>query len=337
MKVSELGESGLIELIAKMVGTSRDENAKAWQKLILGIGDDTAAWYGDTTIQLGKVDSLIQDIHFTLDMTSWEELGWKALAINLSDIGAMGGSPRYALVSLALPDDTEVEDVTSLYKGMVQLARQFGVAIVGGDTNRASIIVIDVFVLGSTKTKKQNLLTRSAAKPGDRIAVTGYLGGAAAGLEMLKNNLRFDKEITTALRKAFLQPYPRVAEGQILVKRGVKAAIDISDGLIRDLGHICQASQVGAHVETDKVPVHPQTKANFGDRALGMALAGGEDYELLFTARAEVIDKVKAAAPCPITIIGEITPDEEHRVTLVDKRGNPISQPRTGWDHFKDE
>ncbi|MFH1032265.1 MAG: thiamine-phosphate kinase [Chloroflexota bacterium] len=336
MKVSELGEIGLIERISKMINDARDDSAQSWQKLIIGIGDDTAAWYGDTSIQLAKADSLIQDVHFTLKTTSWEELGWKALAINLSDIGAMGGLPCYALVSLALPDNTEVEDVTDLYKGMIELAKQFGVAIIGGDTNRAVIAVIDVTVLGSMGTKRPNLLSRSLAKPGDKIAVTGYLGGAAGGLKMLSKNLRFDTKTTTALRKAFNQPYPRVAEGQMLVKQGVKTAIDISDGLIRDLGHICQASGVGARVEIERVPICPQVKANFGGEALRMALSGGEDYELLFTAGAETIDKVKVAvSPCPVTVIGEITADKEKGITLVDKQGNPVSLSGTGWDHFR--
>ena len=116
MKVSELGEFGLIDLLSKMAYGAQDNEVGAWQQLILGIGDDAAAWYGDDSIQLATVDSLIQDVHFTLEITSWEELGWRALAANLSDIAAMGGLPQYALVSLAVPDHTEVEDVTALYK-----------------------------------------------------------------------------------------------------------------------------------------------------------------------------------------------------------------------------
>ena len=123
-------------------------------------------------------------------------------------------------------------------------------------------------------------------------------------------------------------------EGQILVEHGVRAAIDISDGLISDLSHICRASRVGARIEMDCVPIQPAVKANFGGRALGLALAGGEDYELLFTASAEVIDKVRAAASCPITVIGEITADKAGEVTLVDSKGNPVDLPKAGWEHF---
>ncbi len=334
MKVSELGEFGLIDLLAKMAYAAQDKETEAWQNLILGIGDDAAAWYGDASIQLATVDSLIQDVHFTLGITSWEELGWRAMAANLSDIAAMGGLPRYALVSLALPGHTEVGDVTALYKGMIELAQRFEVAIVGGDTSSAPQLIINITILGSTKSQAQQILTRSAAKVGEKVAVTGYLGASAAGLEVLSKHIVLDSEATDSLKKAFLQPYPRVAEGQILVEQGVRAAIDISDGLISDLGHICQASQVSACIEAACVPVHPAVKANFGDRALEMALSGGEDYELLFTASAEVIDKVRAATPCPVTIVGEIIADEAGKITLVDEKGNPFNLPKTGWEHF---
>ena len=334
MKVSELGEFGLIDLLAKMAYGAQDKEMGAWQQLILGIGDDAAAWYGDASIQLATADSLVQDVHFSLGITSWEELGWRAMAANLSDIAAMGGLPKYALVSLALPDSTEVEDVTALYRGMIELAQQFEVAIVGGDISSAPLLVINITILGSTKSQAQHILTRSAAKAGEKVAVTGYLGAAAAGLEVLNKHLSLEPEATAGLKKAFLQPYPRIAEGQMLVEQGVRTAIDISDGLISDLRHICQASQVSARIEIDCVPVQPAVKANFADRALELALSGGEDYELLFTASAEVIDKVKAAASCPITVIGEITADKAGEITLVDAKGNPVSLPKAGWEHF---
>jgi len=338
MKVSELGEFGLIDLLAKMAYGAQDKEIEVWQQLILGIGDDAAAWYGDASIQLATVDSLLQDVHFSLALTSWEELGWRAMAANLSDIAAMGGLPKYALVSLALPDSTEVEDVTALYRGMIELAQQFEVAIVGGDISSAPLLVINITILGSTKSQAQHILTRSAAKAGEKVAVTGYLGAAAAGLEVLTKHLSFDSEATASLKRAFLQPYPRIAEGRILVEQGVRTAIDISDGLISDLNHICKASQVGARIEIDCVPVQPAVKANFTDRALELALSGGEDYELLFTASAEVIGKVKAAASCPITVIGEITAeitaDKAGEITLVDGKGNPVSLPKAGWEHF---
>ncbi len=334
MKVSELGEFGLIDLLSKMAYSAQDKQLASWQQLIIGIGDDAAAWYGDASIQLATVDSFIQDTHFSLGMASWHELGWKAMAVNLSDIAAMGGIPRYALVSLALPGHTEVEDVTALYKGMIELAQQFEVAIVGGDTSSSPLVAINITILGSTGSQAQHILTRSAAKPGEKVAVTGYLGAAAAGSEMLARKLQFDPEAAACFKKAFLHPYPRIAEGQLLVEQGVKTAIDISDGLISDLNHICKASQVSTQIEVDRVPIQPEVKANFGDRALELALSGGEDYELSFTGSTEVIDKVKKAASCPITVIGEIVADKIGEITLVDKKGKPFKLGKAGWEHF---
>ena len=332
MKVSELGEFGLINRLAEMANKASDKSIAAWQQLIIGIGDDAAGWQSDAAAQLATVDSLIQDVHFSLDITPWQDLGWKALAANLSDIAAMGGVPRYALVSLALPKDTEVEDATSLYRGMIELAQQSGVAIIGGDISRAPLVMISITVLGNARNN--DMLTRSAAKPGEQVAVTGYLGAAAAGLEMLTSQLPFDTEVTGSLRDAFLHPCPRIAEGQLLLEKGIKAAIDISDGLLADLGHICQQSRVGARVEIERVPTHSAAKAGFGDRALEMALSGGEDYELLFTGSTEVISRLKTTASCPITVIGEITADNIGRVTLIDCQGKPVKPGKTGWEHF---
>jgi len=334
MKVSELGEFGLINLLAKMVEGSQDEKFASWQQLIIGIGDDAAAWRSDASTQLATVDSLIQDVHFSLDIVSWEDLGWRSMAANLSDIAAMGGIPRYALISLALPGRTEVNDVTALYQGMIGLAQQFEVAIVGGDISRAPLVAITIAILGSTGSRGSQILTRSAAVPGEQIAVTGYLGAAAAGLEMLARKLQFNSEATTCLKRGFLRPYPRVAEGRLLAKHGVKTTIDISDGLISDLNHICKASQVGARIEVERVPVEPAVRTSFGDKSLELALSGGEDYELLFTGSPDVVNKVREASSCPITVIGEVVGDKRGGVVLLDSQGSPFRLNRAGWDHF---
>ena len=333
MKVSELGEFGLINLLAEIVSGSEGKQSVSWRNLTVGIGDDAAVWLAGADIRLATIDSLIEDVHFSLKTTPWKELGWKALAVNLSDIAAMGGMPRYTLISLALPETTEVENVTALYQGMVELAQRFDVAIIGGDTTRADAVSIAVTVLGSTG--KEHILTRGAAMVGDEIAVTGYLGTAAAGMEMLTGQLKFDDEITDCLRSAFLCPLPRVIEGQGLIEQGVKAAIDISDGLVADLRHICQASRVGARVEVERVPVRPAVRGSFSDKALGLALSGGEDYELLFTAPAEVIDRVKRVLACPVTVIGEIVADNAGNVGLVDMNGKPFALQQAGWEHFR--
>jgi len=323
MKVSDLGEFGLIDRLDRMAA-GKDK------QLLIGIGDDAAAWKGDSSIQLATVDSFIQDVHYPSGTASWPEIGWKALAVNLSDIAAMGGIPRYGLVSLALPTDTEVEDVIALYEGMLELAKKHGVTIVGGDISHAPLVAISITVLGYSPRKQ--ILTRSSAQPGDVIAVTGYLGAAAAGLEMITKKLKFNQEATARFRQAFFKPTPRIAEGQLLVEQGVKTAIDISDGLVADLGQIAKASGVGARVEAERVPIEPPVKAGFGDRALELALTGGEDYELLFTAGAEVMDRVKKSASCPVTVIGEITAGKG--VAVVDRQGKPLKMSGGGWEHF---
>ncbi len=333
MKVSELGEFGLIDLLAKMASGTPNDKSSSRQQLLISIGDDAAAWHCQASIQLATVDSLVQGVHFSLGTTSWKELGWKSIAVNLSDIAAMGGVPGYALVALALPGSTEVADATALYEGMLELAQQFDVAIIGGNTCQSPEVSITVTVLGSSRSR--HILRRSAARPGDSIAVTGYLGSAAAGLEMLRNRLQLDAGAAAYLRDAFLRPRPRIAEGQLLVKRGVAAAIDISDGLVSDLRHICKASRVSARVETDRLPVHATVKDNFGDRARELALAGGEDYELLFTAGAAAIHRVREEAACPVTIIGEITAGSPGQVSLFDTDGSPVNLREAGWEHFK--
>ena len=333
MNVAEAGESGLISRIAEVVNRNPDSASR--KDVIFGIGDDAAAWYGDNSIQLATVDALRQGIHFELETTTWADLGWKALAVNLSDIAAMGGMPRFALVSLALPGSTDIEDVVAFYEGMTELARKFDVAVIGGDTDRGPLVDVSVTVLGRTKTREQPLLTRSSARVGDLIAVTGSLGGAAAGCKILKERLSVENNTANALLSAFQRPVPRVVEGGILVENGVRTAIDVSDGLIADLEHICRASRVGARIEASKIPVSPDVKTGFYSGALEMALSGGEDYELLFTADRGVIEGVKNAISCPVTVIGEVIADANYNVAVIGQDGKAETNHRKGWEHFK--
>ncbi|MFC1999048.1 thiamine-phosphate kinase [Chloroflexota bacterium] len=278
------------------------------------------------------IDTLVENVHFTLDTITFKELGWKSLAVNVSDIAAMGGIPLYSLVSLGLPGETNVDDIKQLYEGMIELANAYDVTIAGGDVVRAPQLTISVSVIG--KATGDSLLKRSAAQPSDQIAVTGYLGTSAAGHKVLIEKLKFDNETTSLLRKAHQQPQPRVAEGQTLVQCGVKAAIDLSDGLVSDLGHICQMSNVGANINMNKVPVHPKVRDNFKENAIELALSGGEDYELLFTAKPSIIDEVRKLTIMQITVIGDITSEHAGKVILLDEKGNTINLKKEGWDHF---
>jgi thiamine-monophosphate kinase len=335
MKVSQIGQFGLIDKIAELIGSTSQPQAQSWQNLRTGIGDDCAVWQGERTCYLSKVDSQVQGVHFTLDIISWSDLGWKVLAINLSDIAAMGGQPLYALVSLGLPFETEVEDVLSLYQGMLALAGQTGTAVIGGHVSSSSNLYIDVQITGRTESPDGLVLARSAAQPGDLIAVTGWLGSAAAGLRILKEKLALDSTTTEYLKKAFTHPEPRLTEGRFLLQNGVSCAIDISDGLIADLGHICQTSGVGAEIDTDKLPIRPEVNTAFGDKAIDLALAGGEDYQLLFTTPPSVMETVQKECSYPVAVIGEIKTGTPGQIIITDKSGRRSLPASAGWDHFK--
>ncbi len=330
MKVSELGEFGLIDQLDKMIAGAKVNRFS--KDLIIGIGDDCAAWKCAGKIQLATVDSMVQGVHFTLDTASWWEIGWKSLAINLSDIAAMGGAPRYALVNLALPQDTDAEGIFQLYKGIIELACESQTAIVGGNISSAPQVSITITVIG--ESINEHILKRSSAKPGDAIAVTGWPGSASGGLTMLMQKLQFDEEDTYYFRNAFLHPVPHLTEGQILVKNGIAAGIDTSDGLLSDLRHICEASKVGARVNITDVPIHKFLKKDFKAKAVEMTLSGGEDYELLFTGSPDIVNKIKQEIKIPVNIIGEITGGEPGKIDLTDAAGKLVKLEKTGWTHF---
>jgi thiamine-monophosphate kinase len=330
MKVSEIGEFGLIEILTKLVKPGQYLRQSAGSRLVLGIGDDAAVWQNVSEFTLATTDCLVQDIHFKLGQTDWRALGWKALAVNLSDIAAMGGTPEYALVTLGLPSETEVETVTNLYQGMIEIGDRFGVTIAGGDTTASKTMFISLTVTGNAG---KGLLTRSAAKPGDLVAVTGYLGAASAGLRLITNEAACASD-DSPLREAFLRPQPRLEEGRALLAAGGHSAIDVSDGLVADLGHICHASHVGARIKVECIPLHPAAQKAFPTQALDMALGGGEDYELLFTASAAIIDEVRAKTNLMISIIGEITTDYQGVVQVKDAHDRNYEFDKAGWDHF---
>ena len=333
VRLSELGEFGLIDLIRTASAKYEDPRRTPWRELLLGIGDDAAAWQSGSHIELATTDTLVEGVHFNLGAITWEELGWKALAVNLSDIAAMGGIPKYALLSLALPSELRVRDVSEFINGFVHTAAEFGVAVVGGNVATAPNVVITVTIIGCSRGK--TMLERSTASPGDQIAITGYVGLSAAGLEMLRGKTISDPKARDILRQAHFKPVPRVKEGQILIEQGVRTAIDISDGVVADLDHICESSRVNARINVEQVPVHPIVTANFPN-SQELALSGGEDYELLFTADQATVARAKQALSCPVTIIGDITKEElPTRVLVVDGKGTIIPYEKRGWDHFK--
>ena len=333
MKLSESGEFGLIELIKQALESSRNADQASWQRLILGAGDDCAAWRGDPSIQLATTDTMGQGVHFLKGSFRWEDLGHKAMAANLSDIAAMGGVPLYALVSLSLPSHTTVENVLSLYQGMIDEGARYGVAIIGGNISQAPLLVITINLLGNLPG--QRMLLRSTAQPGEEVAVTGYLGSAAAAVAMFRRKIKVNRATRAFLKQSHFHPEPRIEAGQALLRVGVKTAIDISDGLISDLTRICEASKVGAHIYSERVPVHPDLRQALGRDSTAFALAGGEDFELLFTAAPEIVQEVRSLLGIPVTVVGEIISDHPGQVSVSGRKGKELDPKVKGWDHFQ--
>ena len=330
MFVKDLGEFQLIDLLSSTLGAEHDP--KGSSHLMLSIGDDAAAWRGSDSTTVLTTDTMVEGVHFSLDWTAWETLGWKAMATNQSDVAAMGCMPLYAVVSLGLRGDLPIEGLEQMYRGMASACAANGGAIVGGDVVRSPTFFVTVAMTGSAEGEGR-LLTRDAAKPGDIIAVTGNLGSSAGGLQTLRDGPVVDGEIAAHLRNAHIRPSPRVQEGSALRGLGVSAAIDISDGLVDDLGKFCAASGVGADLRADQVPVDYRLKRAFPDDWLSLALSGGEDYELAFTASAETVTEAARKLDATVTQIGQVRAGSGVRV--LNAHGDEISVGRGGWDHFK--
>lgn len=332
MRILQAGEFGLISKIAALVKEKSDAASPAWQGLLLGIGDDAAAWKCAEGTELMTTDIMAEGVHFDFNYTNWQDLGWKSMAINISDINSMGGHPRYALVSLALPGRREVEDVLRLYDGMLEISNRYGIALAGGNISASETVMINIALIGLASG---DVLTRSSAVPGDLIAVCGWPGLSAAGYKVLNEYIPVDPAAARLFRDAHLRPSADFTTGSRLALSGVRAAIDISDGLIADLAHICEASRVSADIDIEKVPLHAVLKQYFPHDCLKMALAGGEDYELLFTAPPEVMHHVlDTIVPAP-AIIGEVSARDDHSVKLLDKAGRAVQMEPSGWDHYK--
>jgi len=332
MRIAEIGEFGLISKIASLIDAEGDRQSPARRDLLLGIGDDAAAWKSPGGIELITTDILVEDVHFDFSYTGWKDLGWKSMAINISDINSMGGRPRYALASLALPGRREAEDVLDLYRGILEISNKYGVAVAGGNISAADKVVINITLTGIAGG---DMLTRTSAQPGDLVAIIGFPGLSAAGHKALSQFINLDAEALQLFKNAHLRPAPDFNSGPLLADLGVRTAIDISDGLAADLAHICVASGVAATLHTGKLPVHPLLIKYFGRDSLRISLAGGEDYELLFTATPEVMKKVNASFDPAPAIIGEITAGKPHAVSLLDEGGPPVRIDFGGWDHYK--
>jgi thiamine-monophosphate kinase len=327
-KASDLGEFGLIERLTGVLGKPESDD------LIVGIGDDAAVWRVGGEFVIATTDTMVEGVHFEVGRAPWADIGWKALAANVSDIGAMGGTPLFALITLAIPRELAVDDVELIYAGLAECAREYGVAIVGGDTVRAPKITITVALVGKAERRGDDplLLRRDSAREGDIIAVTGTLGDSAAGLRRLLK----DGPSEDPLVRRHLWPRPPLAVGRIAVETAITCAIDVSDGLLQDIGHICERSNVGAVLRVKDIPLSRELREAYPVDALELACTGGEDYELVLVGDRDLLDAVSGTMGfAQLTVIGEIVRDDEHAVRLLDDAGNEITFARPGWDAFR--
>jgi thiamine-monophosphate kinase len=334
MNLKEIGEFGFIKKISRGCLIRPDNIIKA-------IGDDAAAFTtAPEQLTLITTDLLVERIHFLRASISGFDLGYKSLAVNLSDIAAMGGTAREAFVSIAIPDDCLLDYLEAIYSGIKDLAARFDVNVLGGDTTRSKVdLILNIVVQGTVL--KEELLCRDAARPGDVIFSTGFLGDSKAGLHLILNQIAADSETLAALLKAHRVPQPHLRQGRFLAQqKGIHAAIDTSDGLSSDLVHIAEESRVGARLYAQKIPLSQNLKdfcTRFDFDPIDYALSGGEDYTLLCTIAPEDADKIsrafKGQFKHPLYAIGEITAKKQIEIVYPD--GETIPLTPTGWDHFK--
>lgn len=328
MKLAKLGEFGLIARIRGAVSAD--------PALLLGIGDDCAAVeIPPGELLLTTTDLLIEDIHFRRQWTDWRQLGRKSASVNISDIAAMGGIPRYLYLGLALPAESELADFDAFIAGFLQAADEYGAVLAGGDTCRSpGPLLISVTAQGSVPADE--VVTRSGARSGDLIFVSGTLGDSALALCHLQKG----EMPHPYLAGRHHDPTARIGLGRALAAARLPSAmIDLSDGLLSDLGHLLTASGVGAEVREATLPLSaPFRAAMQGEPGVAdLALGGGEDYELLFTApesKGAAVVRAAAAAGVAVTGVGRIV--TEPGLTLIDRTGRVQRPQGAGFDHFAD-
>jgi thiamine-monophosphate kinase len=331
MKLKDIGEFGFIERIERGC-LNRDSN------VIRGIGDDCCVFKisGERAVLL-TTDMLVENVHFLLDSIAPFDLGRKSLAVNISDIAAMGGNPREAVISIAIPDTLDIPFLDTLYDGMKSMAREFDVNLLGGDTTRSpEHLVINIALVG--EAPQDEILYRSGAKVDDVVFLTGPVGSSAAGLDIILTGRSFYAH--DELLRAHHDPFPHVKEGRIVASmRIANSLIDVSDGVAADLGQICAKSGLGAVVEQESVPTTVAFRAyceQYNQDSRHLSLHVGEDYVLLGTAPPEAVDKLDEALRlegCGYYPIGVMVSDPGLMLECSD--GSTESIGARGWDHFK--
>lgn len=338
IKISDIGEFALIERIRKII-----ENAGHKPGLLIhGIGDDAAVFTPEPGYEMVVTcDSMVDGRHYLKEYMAPIEIGRRAMIMNISDIGAMGGIPLYALVTLGLTSTEKVDDIEDMYRGFIQELEPFNASIIGGNiTQTAGNTFIDITLMG--KAKRGYIALRSGAKPGDALMVTGYPGSAGAGYRLIADGVAQASENKTLI-DAYLRPVHRAREGHALAASGmITSMMDVSDGLSGDLYHICESSSIGAELWEQMLPVSNALKeisSLYKLSPVDFILAPSDDYELLFTCAIKNIEDIKrvlAEFNCPVTHIGDIVPLAQG-ITLISSNGEKGPLNKKGWDHFSDK
>lgn len=328
-------EQTIIDRIQRAIPSRSRRASKSSAVLRLGIGDDAALISPPRGMDFVMTcDAFIEGVHFLDDVHTPDSVGYKSLARATSDIAAMGATPRFFLLTLALPARRTGKWLVGFLAGMARAAREYGLVLAGGDVSSHASVSISITVIGEIALGRA--FTRSGARPGDLIYVSGTLGAAQLGLQLIRRGLHRHKRWKPLLRQ-HCYPAIRLALGKFLAARRLASAmIDLSDGLSTDLARLCAASRVGARIWRDRIPavaVPPQLRAR-GFDPLAFTLHGGDDYELLFTVPRRLVKKIPARhIGVRLTPIGEITRTTE--ISLVVENGRAIPLMPKGWDHFR--
>jgi thiamine-monophosphate kinase len=337
VKLSDIGEFGLIKLLADEFGIEYPPRpGTATPGFIVALGDDAVVTEKSNEAVIWTTDTMVAGEHFRLEFCSWQDVGWKSLASNVSDVAAMGGTPHIALVTLMLPSGFCVDDALELYRGLHACASEFGVTLGGGDIVRSPVFAITVALSGhaAQPNDKTAVLRRDTARPGDLVAVTGTLGDSGGGLLLLQTGRQPISAAEKRLVQAHLRPVPRVKLGAEAIDHGLRCGMDVSDGLVQDLGHIAAASQAEIVVEASRLPLSQALREVWPGKALALALAGGEDYELVLVGPRAAMDRFVAAWTDDVTVIGRVEASNTPNVTVLDEKGAAIGLEHGGWNHF---
>ena len=308
----------------------------AARDILVPSGDDAAVWASDGPT-VATIDALVEGTHWRSDTMSLADVGWRAIAASASDIAAMGATPRYALVAATLTPSMDSEAVDGLIDGLATSCRQHGVEIAGGDIVSGSEAAVTVTMLGVAALEAggaPRLLRRDGARVGDAIAVSGHPGASGAGLALIDAG-RGDEAEVTPLTDAHRRPLGRVALGLAATAAGLGCAIDISDGLLQDLGHIASKSDVGLEIDFDALPLHSAAVELLGrERALDLALGGGEDFELAIVGDSDVLAPL-STSDLPVTVIGRVVEAHRGEAWALTDAGDRYEPPSAGWDQLR--